>query len=81
MQAEDPSFCSYSTARVPTVAVKYTFSRLSFNSMILLPPPHAADSRPVYHISVNLNVFNPFSFITSVRRGGSPDGDYVGDFE
>ncbi|TFY75409.1 hypothetical protein EWM64_g8602 [Hericium alpestre] len=59
----------------------YTFSPLSFNSMLLLPPPDASDTRPKYHISVILNCFMPASFITTVRRGASETGKVVGEIE
>jgi hypothetical protein len=72
----------YSASRLnPATAVKYQFSQLSFNSMLLVPPPSSPDTRPLYHISVHLNCFMPFSFITSVRRGGNQDGEFVGEFE
>lgn len=61
--------------------LRYSFSQLSANAAQLLPPPEAADSRPLYHLSVHMNVFRPQSFITVVRRGASEDGPYVGEFE
>ncbi|EKM53721.1 uncharacterized protein PHACADRAFT_211384 [Phanerochaete carnosa HHB-10118-sp] len=61
--------------------VRYSFSQLSANSMLLLPPPGAADSRSLYHISVHMNVFKPQSFVTVVRRGALESGPYVGEFE
>jgi hypothetical protein len=49
--------------------------------MVLLPPPESPDTRPLYHISVQMNCFMPFSFITSIRRGGTERGEFVGEFE
>ena len=49
--------------------------------MLLLPPSDAADTRPVYHISVDMNVIVPTSIITTIRRGGSNSGELVGQFE
>ncbi|KAF8203808.1 hypothetical protein BJ912DRAFT_213450 [Pholiota molesta] len=50
------------------------------NSMIMYPPKFLRSHYPTYHISVNMNVFTPFSYITTVRRD-SCDGEVVGDFE
>ncbi|TFY70287.1 hypothetical protein EVG20_g2723 [Dentipellis fragilis] len=67
-------------ARIPAPAppssepITYTFSPSSFNSMLLLPPATAADSRPLYHISVHQNCFIPTSFATVLRRGASEQG-------
>ncbi|PBK99075.1 hypothetical protein ARMGADRAFT_1007695 [Armillaria gallica] len=72
---------AYNTARLPTIPVTYSFSRLSFNSLILIPPPESPDSRPLYHISVNNNVFNTMSHTTIIHRGPTEDGPYVGEFE
>ncbi|KAK0497337.1 hypothetical protein EDD18DRAFT_150514 [Armillaria luteobubalina] len=72
---------AYNTARLPTIPVIYSFSRLSFNSLILVPPPESPDSRPLYHISVNNDVFNTMSHTTIIRRGATEDGPYVGEFD
>lgn len=71
----------YTEASTSTSPVVYTFSPLSFNSMIIAPPPTAPDATPRYHISVSLNCFIPSSFITTIRRGSTEYGEYVGDFE
>ncbi|TFK39473.1 hypothetical protein BDQ12DRAFT_734834 [Crucibulum laeve] len=76
---EDPP--QYVIAKKPTIPVTYTFSPLSFNSMILVPPADAPDTRPPYNIAVSMNCFIPSSFITTIRRGGTEYGDFVGDFE
>jgi hypothetical protein len=72
---------SYEVARVPVTHVKYQFSYVGPNRMVLLPPATSPDTRPVYHISVSMNCFVPYSYITEIRRGGGPDGEIVGDFE
>lgn len=63
----------------------YTFTTwdVPSGSMLLLSPPTAADLRPLYHIqaSMNLNPFVPTSHVTTVRRGGTAFGDFVGEFE
>lgn len=49
--------------------------------MLLIPEANSPDSRPLYHISVFLNCFNPTSATTVVRRGATEDGKIVGQFE
>jgi hypothetical protein len=49
--------------------------------MLLVPPQGAWNTRPLYHIFASLNIFNPSSGVTTVRRGGHSDGEFVGDFE
>ncbi|KAF9451190.1 hypothetical protein P691DRAFT_724711 [Macrolepiota fuliginosa MF-IS2] len=71
----------YAVARYPVRPVRYQFSSVGSNSMILLPPETAPDTRPVYHITVSMNCFVPYSYITTLRRGGTEAGEYVGDFE
>jgi hypothetical protein len=71
----------YDHARVPLHAVNYTFSPQGFNTLLLLPPSDLQDTRPQYHISVAMNCMNPFSFITTVHKGASDFGPYVGEFE
>ncbi|KAF9013562.1 hypothetical protein BDZ89DRAFT_1118801 [Hymenopellis radicata] len=71
---------SYETVR-PTVPLTYAFSRLSFNCMLLVPPPEAPDMRPLYHISVNMNIFNPHSYVTTICHGPSPEGEFVAEYE
>ncbi|KAJ6606600.1 hypothetical protein DFH09DRAFT_821178, partial [Mycena vulgaris] len=51
------------------------------NTLLLLPPSDLPDTRPQYHISVALNCMNPFSYITTIHRGASDSGPYVGEFE
>ncbi|GJE98172.1 hypothetical protein PsYK624_143940 [Phanerochaete sordida] len=61
--------------------LRYGFSQDSPHSMQLLPPPEAADSRSLYHVSVRMNVFKPGSHISVVRRGATEFGPFVGEFE
>ncbi|KAF9013566.1 hypothetical protein BDZ89DRAFT_1077079, partial [Hymenopellis radicata] len=35
-----------------------SFSRLSSDSMLLVLPPNLPDTKPLYHISVNIYLFN-----------------------
>jgi len=72
----------YLEARRPKTRITYTFTPQTnpSNSMIMSPPNYLAESHPSYYISVNMNCFNPFSYITTVRRGGW-DGELVGEFE
>lgn len=71
----------YNISRIPNKPIRYSFSQLSFNSMILVPPADSPDTRPLYHVSVHLNCFMPFSYITTIRRGATEIGDHVADFE
>ncbi|KAF9448930.1 hypothetical protein P691DRAFT_704052 [Macrolepiota fuliginosa MF-IS2] len=72
----------YIEARVPTYTLEYTFSPVEGEgeSMLVVPPLDAPDTRPVYHIKVTHDLFDPSFFITTVRRGGGSDGDVIGDF-
>ncbi|KAF7338603.1 hypothetical protein MVEN_02086600 [Mycena venus] len=79
LPAHDPP--AYDDARVPLEPVNYTLSPQGYNTLLLLPPPDLQDTRPQYNISVRLNVLNPFSFITTVHKGASDAGPYVGEFE
>ncbi|KAJ7043298.1 hypothetical protein C8F04DRAFT_1074358 [Mycena alexandri] len=72
---------AYEHARMPQHGVNYTLSQGSFNTMLVLPPHTLQDSRPQYFISVLMNCLNPHSFITTVHRGASESGPYVGEFE
>jgi len=72
---------AYDDARVPLNPVNYTFSPQGHNTLLLLPPRDLQDTRPQYYISIALNVMNPFSFITTVHKGASDAGPYVGEFE
>lgn len=51
--------------------------------MLLMPPGRAADPSPVANVGVtlNLNPFTPLSYVTIVRRGGTPSGAVIGEFE
>nr|GAT52946.1 predicted protein [Mycena chlorophos] len=72
---------AYEPAQLPNETTVYMFSPEGFNNMLLVPPSNLPDSQPRYHISVALNVWNPLSFITVVRRGGTDSGPIVGEFE
>ncbi|KAJ3503544.1 hypothetical protein NLJ89_g8383 [Agrocybe chaxingu] len=79
---EDDSPPDYiDTVQLPDVAVKYSFSSTSFNTMIVTPTSDAADLRSKYHISISMNCFTPFSYITTIRRGGTGFGVLVAQFE
>ncbi|KXN91272.1 hypothetical protein AN958_01407 [Leucoagaricus sp. SymC.cos] len=71
----------YDVARLPVNTIRYNFSNIGPSCMLLLPSSESPDTRPVYHISVSMNCFAPCSSITTVTRGGTADGDLVGDFE
>jgi hypothetical protein len=67
--------------RAPTTLMEYTFSPNGASSLLVLPPSEAPDSRPLYHVSSTLDPFIPTASVTTVCRGGHPDGEFVGDFE
>ncbi|KAJ7597509.1 hypothetical protein C8J56DRAFT_920254 [Mycena floridula] len=71
----------YLVAQKPIKNIVYSFSPLGLNTMLLMPPADAADTRPKYCISVGSNCFAPTSFVTTLYRGGSTNGELVGDFE
>ncbi|KAE9407881.1 hypothetical protein BT96DRAFT_970957 [Gymnopus androsaceus JB14] len=48
----------------PEYSITYTFSTLSANSMLLLPPSASPGTRTGYHISISQNCFTPTSWIT-----------------
>lgn len=47
---------------------------------MIMAPPSYLDDYPSYYISVNMNCFAPFSYITTIRRDGWT-GDVIADFE
>ncbi|KAF8830401.1 hypothetical protein HHX47_DHR2000661 [Lentinula edodes] len=65
----------------PEYSITYSFSALSANSMLLLPPLASPETRPRYHISVSQNCFTPMSWITTARRSSAADGEILGEFE
>ncbi|KAJ4488597.1 hypothetical protein C8R41DRAFT_920839 [Lentinula lateritia] len=65
----------------PEYSITYSFSTLSANSMLLLPPLASPEARPRYHISISQNCFIPMSWITTVRRSSAADGEILGEFE
>ncbi|EIM81989.1 uncharacterized protein STEHIDRAFT_161341 [Stereum hirsutum FP-91666 SS1] len=69
------------TAAGSNVPIRYILSPHSPNFILVLPSSDAADTRPLYRISVNSNCFIPSSYVTTIRRGGSEDGEFAGDFE
>ncbi|KXN91273.1 hypothetical protein AN958_01408 [Leucoagaricus sp. SymC.cos] len=66
---------------VPNKTVKYQFSNLGPNCMLLSPTSEYPNMGPMYHIAVSMNCFVPYSYITTMTRGCTADGEVVGDFE
>jgi len=64
---------------------RYSFSQLSWNSMVVAPVGATGPERvqeAMYNISVSLNCFLPgTAFTTTIRRGGTPEGDFVAEIE
>lgn len=75
-----PGACKTPNAET-TVPMHYILSSRSPNFMLVIPSSDVAHPNALYRISVNSNCFSPSSYITSIRRGGSEDGELVGDFE
>ncbi|KAK7453232.1 hypothetical protein VKT23_011908 [Stygiomarasmius scandens] len=72
---------AYVRSLKPQSDVIYTFSPGTRDTMLLVPPPESPDTRPKFHISIGMNPFTPFSYITTVRQGGTENGKLVGEFE
>lgn len=49
--------------------------------MVLVPQSSYRDTRPIYHISWQEDYFLPGNFITTIRRGGSENGQFVAEFK
>ncbi|TCD60693.1 hypothetical protein EIP91_009660 [Steccherinum ochraceum] len=64
------------------VTVTYTFSPIGSSSMVLVPPSTAInrDTRPLYHISWREDYWLAGNNITTIRRGGSENGQFVAEF-
>ncbi|KAF8653681.1 hypothetical protein AX16_003832 [Volvariella volvacea WC 439] len=67
--------------------MKYTFSDAGYGAMTVSlhnPSPRQREiglGNPIYHISVRPNCFAPLSCKTILRRGGTADGELIGEFE
>ena len=74
---------TYSSAVYPTGPTTYQFTRTSPFAMIVsedFGTPHI-EMLGKYHISVGVNVWMPHCTITTIRRGGSEDGQLVAELE
>ncbi|KAJ3564984.1 hypothetical protein NP233_g7934 [Leucocoprinus birnbaumii] len=80
--AQEESPPDYVEALIPTCPVDYTFNphEEDVHSMVLVPPLDVVDTRPMYHIRVVHDLFDPSFFVTSIRKG-SNDGHLVADFK
>jgi len=67
----------------PLRPIIYTFTDWDDNTVLLVPPGQAGELNPLYRISTSLNVhpFVPLSTRTTIQRGGTPQGPFVGLFE
>ncbi|KAG8750464.1 hypothetical protein FRC12_012868 [Ceratobasidium sp. 428] len=68
---------AYRSAVIPREDVHYTFVRTSATAMVL---KSEVTGEAVYHISHALDLWNPFVWVTTVRRGDE-DGEIVSEFE
>ncbi|KAH8097035.1 hypothetical protein BXZ70DRAFT_944003 [Cristinia sonorae] len=76
---DQPTYASASIPRNPPV-ITCTFDQISSHAMILVPPSSMMDTRPLYYISFKEDFFLPGNLITTIRRGGSENGKFVGEF-
>jgi len=68
----------------PAQPLIYTFVTWDPQTIYFLPPPTVDPGRgAIYSVAVALNLapFVPLSYVTTVRRGSNPDGEFVGEFE
>ncbi|CAE6442778.1 unnamed protein product [Rhizoctonia solani] len=69
---------AYHRSTIPREDVTYTFVRITPSAMVL---KSEVTGECVYHISHAVDLWNPFVWITTVRRGGHEDGEIVSEFE
>ena len=55
------------------------FSQTGNNTILLTPPASNKESEPIYHISWTEDYFLLGNLITTVRRGGTAEGQLVHD--
>jgi hypothetical protein len=74
---------SYSRTLIPAGATIYTFSppHQLRDTVLLLPPADAINSRPLFHISASMSPFMPNAITTLLKTGDNADGEDVADFE
>ncbi|TFK37513.1 hypothetical protein BDQ12DRAFT_607655 [Crucibulum laeve] len=69
---------------LPREPITYTFTEWASDSRstLLVPPPDAQDQRPLYRITVDLdlNPFLPLSYVTKIYRAGGESEDLIGEF-
>ncbi|KAJ1307382.1 hypothetical protein OPQ81_001487 [Rhizoctonia solani] len=69
---------AYHRSIIPREDVTYTFIRVSPSAMVLRSE---VTGEGIYHISHAVDLWNPFVWITTVRRGSQEDGEVVAEFE
>ncbi|KAF8689071.1 Allantoinase, partial [Rhizoctonia solani] len=69
---------AYHRSTIPREDVTYTFVRTSPSAMVL---KSEVTGECIYHISHAVDLWNPFVWITTVRRGDHEDGEVVSEFE
>ncbi|KAF8754354.1 Allantoinase, partial [Rhizoctonia solani] len=70
---------AYHRSTIPREDVTYTFVRTSPSAMVL--KSEVTGSVYTVNISHAVDLWNPFVWITTVRRGGHEDGEIVSEFE
>ncbi|KAJ3511626.1 hypothetical protein NLJ89_g3989 [Agrocybe chaxingu] len=78
-----PSVLSTPSVTREFSVIRYHFTPTSpvSNSLTLVPPPDMPDTVPRFHIVVTPNVLNPLSQITTVYRGETQFGQWVGSLD
>lgn len=69
---------AYHRSVIPREDVTYSFVRVSPSAMVLRSE---VTGEGIYHISHALDLWNPFVWVTTVRRGDREDGEVVAEFE
>lgn len=70
----------YSNPTLPNTPIAYTFRGLR-DVMLLSCESEDVDNFHHYCISTTMNCFVASCFVLTVRRGDTPQGQFVGDFE
>ncbi|CAE6522507.1 unnamed protein product [Rhizoctonia solani] len=69
---------AYHRSIIPREDVTYTFIRVSPSAMVL---KSEVTGEGIYHVSHAVDLWNPFVWITTIRRGSQEDGEVVAEFE
>ncbi|KAG8691221.1 hypothetical protein FRC11_005828 [Ceratobasidium sp. 423] len=71
---------AYHRSVIPREDVTYTFIRVSSSPSAMILRSEVT-GEAIYHVSHAVDLWNPFVWITTIRRGGQEDGEVVAEFE